>query len=291
MKPADHAVRIARAQLSLDGLSLGDAYGERFFGGMAAVLSDEAQAPVTPIAPLWRWTDDTAMALSIVEELVARGAIDAGSLATRFAARYSREPDRGYGGGAHSILSEIARGTPWEVAAGEAFDGTGSRGNGGAMRSAPIGAYFAGDLDRVVAEARASAVPTHAHADGQAGAIAVAVAAAVAVEMAAGTRPRAGAELLAAVIAATPSGPTRDGLLRATELAQHGPRAAAAILGNGSRVISSDTVPFALWSASRHLDDYRAALWRTVVAGGDMDTTAAIVGGVVALVRLEALPG
>ncbi|MEZ4362762.1 MAG: ADP-ribosylglycohydrolase family protein [Kofleriaceae bacterium] len=284
MKFSDHEARLERARLSLEGLSLGDAYGERFFHGKTAALAEEDQAPLVPAAAVWRWTDDTAMALCIVEELAARGAIDSGSLARRFATRYMLEPDRGYGGTAHEILQEIAHGRPWADAARAPFEGAGSKGNGGAMRAAPIGAYFAGDLERVVEEARASAAPTHAHPDGQAGAIAVAVAAAVAVEMAAGTRPRSGPDLLAAVVAATPPSATRDGLQRAAELSERGPRAAAQVLGCGNRVISSDTVPFALWSASRHLEDYSTALWRTIVATGDMDTNAAIVGGVVALV-------
>jgi len=42
-------------------------------------------------------------------------------------------------------------------------------------------------------------------------------------------------------------------------------------------------VPFCLWIAARHLNDYAAAAWNTVRAGGDIDTTAAIVGGLVAL--------
>jgi ADP-ribosylglycohydrolase len=42
-------------------------------------------------------------------------------------------------------------------------------------------------------------------------------------------------------------------------------------------------VPFALWCAARHLDDYVAAVKNTIVGGGDCDTNAAIVGGIVAL--------
>jgi ADP-ribosylglycohydrolase len=42
-------------------------------------------------------------------------------------------------------------------------------------------------------------------------------------------------------------------------------------------------VPFTLWSAANHLDDYAAALKQTIIAGGDCDTNAAIVGGIVAL--------
>jgi ADP-ribosylglycohydrolase len=279
----DHDLRLARARLALDGLSLGDAYGERFFGGPAAALASEDQAPLVPAAARWRWTDDTAMAASIVDELAARGDIDPTSLAARFGAAYLREPDRGYGATAHEILGQLAHGRSWRAAAAEPFDGAGSMGNGGGMRAAPVGAYFAGALDRVIAAAQASAAPTHAHPDGQAGAIAVAVAAAAAAEMAEGLRPRTSAAMFEVVLAATPPGPTRDGLARAAQLDGHGPRAAAHLLGNGRKVIASDTVPFAVWCASHHLDDYPVAVWHAVLVLGDMDTNAAIVGGIVAL--------
>lgn len=58
---------------------------------------------------------------------------------------------------------------------------------------------------------------------------------------------------------------------------------AVRVLGNGSRVISQDTVPFAIWCAARHLECYEEALWTTVAGLGDRDTTCAIVGGIVAL--------
>ncbi|MEU4744304.1 ADP-ribosylglycohydrolase family protein, partial [Actinosynnema sp. NPDC023658] len=62
----------------------------------------------------------------------------------------------------------------------------------------------------------------------------------------------------------------------------------------------ADTVPFALWCAARHPDDLEAALWATASAGGDIDTTCAVVGGVLGartappaewVARCEPLPG
>jgi len=41
-------------------------------------------------------------------------------------------------------------------------------------------------------------------------------------------------------------------------------------------------VPFSLWCAARHLDDFTEAMWTTVSGLGDRDTTCAIVGGIVA---------
>lgn len=60
-------------------------------------------------------------------------------------------------------------------------------------------------------------------------------------------------------------------------------RDAAKILGNGSRITAPDTVPFAIWCAATHLDDYEAALWARVSGLGDCDTNCAIVGGIVVM--------
>jgi ADP-ribosylglycohydrolase len=283
--PHDHDARMARARLSLAGLSVGDALGERFFGRDSVVeraIAERAEPP----AP-WSWTDDTAMALSIVETLERHGDIDPDFLARRFARRYELGPHRGYGGTAREILQDIASGKPWRDVSAAVFGGEGSRGNGAAMRVAPVGAYFADDLPRAIEAARRSALPTHAHPDAQAGAIAVATAAALAWQMRAAPD---GERLLATTIDHTPEGLTRRGLVQALELraqAVSSP-AAAKTLGSGYRVLAWDTVPFALLCASRHLESYEEAFWATVAGLGDRDTTCAMVGGVVAMVVDEA---
>jgi ADP-ribosylglycohydrolase len=275
---ADRA--LARARQSLDGLSVGDAFGEGFVARREAI----GRRQPSPAVP-WRWTDDTAMALSIVDELAVRGDIDADALAKRFADRYVAESWRGYGGTAHGILTALADGIPWRVAAQAPFGGQGSKGNGSAMRIAPLGAYFsgAGDVERLIAAARRSALPTHLHRDGEAGAVAIAVAAALAARMGAGEVARDGAALLAAAYEQTPTSLTRDGIDLAMRVPLTAPVAAAAAkLGNGSRVLCDDTVPLCIWLAARHLDDFAEAMWQTVSVLGDMDTNCAIVGGIVA---------
>ena len=93
-----------------------------------------------------------------------------------------------------------------------------------------------------------------------------------------------GDALLRETAARTPAGAVRDGIRKALELGLHGTiAAAAAVLGNASEVLAPDTVPFALWCAARHLDDYEAAIWSTVAALGDRDTTCAIVGSIVVM--------
>lgn len=280
MKPVD------RARLVLEGLSVADAFGEQLLHAGPNTRGIAVGNRSAPVGRRWMWTDDTAMAISIFEVLEATGGIDPALLAAAFARRYVEDPARGYGRGAHEVLSEIARGVPYDVAARALFGGEGSCGNGGGMRSAPIGGYFADDLGAVVDHAARSAAPTHAHADGVAGAIAVAVAAAT---VFAGERdPRA---LLDTVIARTPAGPTRTGLVRAIPLLRAEPLSVATELGNGSGVIAADTIPFSVWCAATHLADYAGALWACAEVGGDIDTTCAIVGGiVVGAVGLAGIP-
>lgn len=264
----------SRALLSLDGLSVGDAFGERFFGPDGHERALRRQWPATP----WRHTDDTQMGMAVVEVLCAHGLLDTDALARRFAERYRLDPARGYGGGAHQLLSELGAGVPWWRAAPALFQG-GSYGNGAAMRAGPIGAWFAEDLDLVVAAARDSAAVTHAHDEGKAGAIALAVGAAVAAT--------GGRQLLRVARERTPPGQTRDGIDAALALPDDTEaEAAAAALGSGQQVAAHDTVPFALWCASRHLraGGFVEALWFTIRGGGDVDTTAAMVGSIVALV-------
>jgi ADP-ribosylglycohydrolase len=174
------------------------------------------------------------------------------------------------------------------------------------MRIAPLAGYFAGDgFEKVAEQAALSAAVTHMHPEGVAGGIAAAVAGAYAWQ----NRDRRGDPvvkrgLLDTVLSRTPRGEVRRGIERAATLAFEMPaeptvrlldRGPDVIpfdvsimpvvrqLGNGSRISCQDTVPFCLWVAARHLDDYPAALVSTIRAGGDIDTNAAIVGGIVSL--------
>ncbi|MDT0346391.1 ADP-ribosylglycohydrolase family protein [Streptomyces litchfieldiae] len=274
----------AAATDSLHGLALGDAFGERWFPLMRGPAEARAQirARTTPAEPVWHWTDDTAMALGVLRALRADGEIRPERLARVFADTYRADPARGYGYGMHQLLPRLA-GDPaaWQAGAAELFGGQGSLGNGAAMRVAPLGAWFAGEPERVVAQAELSARVTHHHPEGVAGAVAVAVAAACAAGPPdPGERAPA---FLRQVARRTPPSAVRDRLYRAAELSGDVPPwRAADLLGNGQRIRADDTVPFALWSAARHLDSLVDALWTTAEGLGDVDTTCAITGGVVA---------
>lgn len=152
------------------------------------------------------------------------------------------------------------------------------------MRVAPLGAYFAGDTARIVAEARRSAQVTHAHEDAQAGAVAVALAASWGWEHRMDKLQGFQRSMLEYVHEFTPASDTRDGIAKALSLGDGASLAlAVSALGNGTMVLSSDTVPFALWCAASRMDHFEEAMWLTVEGLGDRDTTCAMVGGIVAM--------
>ena len=202
------------------------------------------------------------MAIAILEVLTQHGSVEQDALAAAFARRFEADMERGYGPMAYSI-----------------------------------GAYFADHLAEAARQAQLSAVITHAHPDGQAGAIAVVVAAASAhaSRQKGSAAGDAAVELFAHVLAHTPDGPTREGIMRAAQLGPADAAAAAVALGDGTLVRSGDTVPLSLWCAARHLDDYEAALFTALDAcrepAADRDTVCAIVGSIVVLFAgLESIP-
>ncbi|MBO7940689.1 ADP-ribosylglycohydrolase family protein [Streptomyces sp. S9] len=129
------------ARRSLEGLSLGDAFGERWFPLFRPPRQAyaEIRARRTPPEPHWYWTDDTAMALGVLRVLDGHGEI------RRTLLRLHREPDF------------------WFQLVCELFGGGGSAGKGEAMRVAPSGAWFHTCPDRVAEQTVRSTEVTHAH--------------------------------------------------------------------------------------------------------------------------------
>jgi ADP-ribosylglycohydrolase len=267
-------VSLQRALRSLRGLAIGDAAG--------CALANPGGGEPSFAPPPWRYTDDTEMAIAIVETLGARGAIDQDALAMAFAERFAQRPERGYGPVAYWILHRIGEGMPWREASTTPYSGAGSKGNGGAMRVAPLGAYFADAPDTAISEAIRSAQVTHAHPQGQAGAAAVAFAATIL-----GRDSGVGVAALGEVAERTEDPELRSAIELAARLEGAGAADAGRQLGTGKMVRALDTVPFALWAAFAHPHDYRAAI-RLAISGlagpsCDSDTICAIVGGLVAI--------
>ncbi|MFE7898720.1 ADP-ribosylglycohydrolase family protein [Streptomyces sp. NPDC057424] len=275
-------VRLDRALASLRGLSVGDALGSQYFVPVNYPMLKRREVPSAP----WQWTDDTEMAGSVVAVLAAHHRIDQDALARSFAEHH--DFDRGYGPAVNRLLRLVREGGDWRELAAALFKGQGSWGNGAAMRIAPLGAWYAGDPEQATHQAEISAYTTHQHREAVVGAMAVAAAAAYA---AAPDGPPGAGALLDGVIDLVPKSAVGAGLRRARDMLDYGdPGTVAAVLGCGRRTTAHDTVPFALWSAARSLGDYEQAFWTTAQVGGDVDTTCAIVGGVIAAGKAGAPP-
>ncbi|MGY1847416.1 ADP-ribosylglycohydrolase family protein [Blastococcus sp. SYSU DS1021] len=259
------------------GGAVGDAVGARFEGS-ARVPADELHRSLTSDG-LLRWTDDTALQVTLADHLADLGPddLDQDALALAFARTWDREPWRGYGGNPPRIFAAALAGRDWRPVARESFDGSGSLGNGGAMRAAPVGTLSGGPA-RVAEVARRSAEITHAHPVGRDGAVAIAVTVhhllaaprgappPVDEVLAACRRHLATAELEGAVAAAASAA-------RAT-----GPEQAAAMTGNG--ITAHEAVGAALCAALPRLEDPVAAVTFAVRMGGDTDTIAAMAGSI-----------
>lgn len=268
------------ALLSLEGLSLGDAFGEQLFKSHHRPLIEKQELP----PGIWPWTDDTVMAISIVEMLEEEGQIIPDALAKKFAYRYSKEPYRGYGRGAARLLRAIADGATWPELSPVLFKG-GSYGNGAAMRVAPLGAYFKDDLNRLADEANKSAMVTHYHPEGRAGAAAVALSAG----LAANGILKDSVKFFDTILQFLDESKVKEGLRIARQIPKEEMKRAARELGTGLKISAQDTVPYCLWCATHFGNDFKEALWVAVDNVGDLDTLGAIIGGIVAL-NVKQLP-
>ena len=274
---------IERARLSLQGLSVGDALGETFHGPNPEAMSTIARREI-PEGP-WRYTDDTQMALSVVNTLQTEGHIDSAKLGNAFASRFDSK--RGYGEGTAQLLQAVAAGGNAQKIAAASHGGEGSHGNGAAMRVAPLGAFFADDIERVIQEAQASAIPTHTHCEAIAGTIAVAVATALATKVGNGLM-MSPTDFLKHVLLRTPESVTRNRINQVYQIDGNiDPHSVAEKVGSGQNLSTQDTIPFALWCAAHNLHSYENAFWATVSGLGDRDTTCAIVGGIVVMSDLK----
>src|SRR5258707_5111014 len=250
MAGSQKLARMWRALISLEGLTMGDAFGRNFFSFSPTDYHNYFETRMLPEtrAGSWNYTDDTLMALSLIEILRRFHTIDQDQLIASFATHY--DPGRAYGAGMNALLRTLrandgashlnapdenpdlerdtdtllsaeeerdtdaldttneerdtdtllsakeerdtnalrntstesttgalrgAGAAPWRELVAAQFSGQGSFGNGAAMRVAPLGAYFASDLRRVVAQARLSATVTHTHPEAVAGEMPVAV--------------------------------------------------------------------------------------------------------------------
>jgi ADP-ribosylglycohydrolase len=148
------------------GGAVGDALGAGYEFGPAVDPATVTMRPGTLTAqPAGHWTDDTAMAIAILETAATLGTLSTDEATTRvgerFVAWYRSSPSD-IGVHTRSVLARAARGQSITEAANEvqALNPT-SAGNGSLMRTGPVALAHLGERDELVSAARAMSSLTH----------------------------------------------------------------------------------------------------------------------------------
>lgn len=267
------------ASKSLTGISIGDAFGESFFGEKSFVKSQIQQRIIPEGNP--DFTDDTIMAIAVFRSLENFGEIDQDFLAGEFTENYYLDINRGYGPSMHGYFRDIKSGDYWKEVSYAKFEGQGSMGNGRAMRAAVIGAYFYNDLARLKDNAERSCEVTHANRETIEGTKAIALAAAFAVREKMGLEILDQQDFIRNIQNELSDSDLKSKLNKCLYLDENpSMELLVKTLGNGTGMTAQDTMPLVIWMLSRYRHDLEECLWNTVSALGDRDTTCAMAGGV-----------
>ena len=213
-----------------------------------------------------QYSDDTQMSLMVAESLIDNHGFNPDDLAARYVDWIVSGAARGYGKTTMLAITNLVNGKHWSES-GIA----GSYGNGTAMRAAPFGVYFRNDLSALVSICKMDSSITHASEEAEGGSIAIGLAAAYAVN-----GDTSG--LLEDLWQILPASKIRsiiyslDSLIESPYIT---PEQALRVIGTKADV--RQTVPAALYCFLK-FDNYHDAVLAAIKAGGDTDTTAAIVG-------------
>lgn len=213
-----------------------------------------------------QYSDDTQMSLMVAESLIENKGFNPEDLAARYVDWMVSGRARGYGKTTLLAVQNLLNGKHWSESGVP-----GSYGNGTAMRAAPFGIYFRDDLKELIKVCKVDSAITHASEEAEAGSIAIALAAAYAVN-------NDTDKLLHRIWEVLPASKVKNSIFSLSSLVESPyilPPQALRVIGTKGNV--KETVPAALYCFLR-FDNYEDAVIASIRAGGDTDTTAAIVG-------------
>ncbi|MBF0527710.1 MAG: ADP-ribosylglycohydrolase family protein [Deltaproteobacteria bacterium] len=262
------------------GTALGDALGLPMEG-----LSRRRQSAMFPDLTRFHFFFGRGMISDDTEHagLVAEAVAVSGGRRELFAAHLAR--------GLRWWLLSLPAGVGWAtlrsilklwVGFGYNRSGVYSAGNGPAMRSPLLGVLYGADRSRLIDLVRISTRLTHSDPKAEQGALAVAWAAYLAGQHR--EEPRDFLDTIPTILG--PNADELSGLLgKAADSAASGQSTAdfAADLGleRGVTGYMFHTVPVVIQAWLRHPGDFRTAIASIIRCGGDADTTAAILGGII----------
>ena len=288
--PANPELIRDRFRATLLGCAIGDALGFPFEGQPPEVVQrvpeiaeDFHPRPRGKYAK-GQYTDDTQMTLALAASIAEEGRVDGRAVANRLAALWRDGIILEAGETTSEAMGRILKGAPWMSAGAE----VGLAGNGAATRAAPIGLWNCDDFGKIARDAEVQGVITHKDPRSLAGSAAFAAAVALALEEGE-PQPRRFLQIVAEC--ANPFSNEFAAIIADLgRLLKWEPRSAIstiALLGlrpdeqpdwPGISPYVVPTVVMAIYAFLREPGDFRAALQLALRAGGDVDTTGAMVG-------------
>jgi ADP-ribosylglycohydrolase len=276
-----------QARAIIYGLALGDALGwpiEFLKMDKIGIIYGQSgiKEPPHPAA----YTDETQMSMVIAESLIEAGEADIDSLmevVTHRLIEWSNSPknDRAPGHTVTEAIRTLEAGVPWRESGP-----THAKGNGCAVRVAPIGYLYQNNPKRLIEVAQATGLATHAHPTAQAAACAAAYLIKLALD---GLPPQAYVERVLAEVGGLSS--EFGAALRQVDNVVQWTDEFAALETLGSGWNAEEAVAMAIYCAIRYEDDYVGAVRRAVNIPGDSDSVGSLTGGLVAArTGLSAIP-
>jgi poly(ADP-ribose) glycohydrolase ARH3 len=255
------------------GTAVGDCVGRPYEGRRAT--EEQIEGLMGGVPPPLIYTDDTAMTIALAESLLECDGFEGAHMSMRFATQYRESPHRGYGSGITRIFEQVLSGVDWEEASRSQFGGSGSFGNGSAMRVAPVALWAHPDIEETARLAAETSRVTHTHPIGVDGAVVQAVAAHHALILEPGAQPDVDA--LLTDLNRWVHTPEFGDALRALPGLVEEPddERAISLLGNG--IAADRSVVTALYCYLTG-DTFTDVIRRCLRVGGDTDTIAAMAG-------------
>ena len=247
-------------------------------------------------SPFGQYTDDSQLARELMVSYAAVRRFDPADYAARIQSIFEWDRIVGRGMATDNAARRLIAGVPWE----EAGTPAPHAGNGTAMRAGPVGLLFGDDPEQLIRVACDQGRITHK--DPRCSAGSVAIAGAVALAGRPGNFDVQGFVSQLSEWVRRFHEPFAEHVLQLPQWLALPPEEAAPIISrSGSpdfsdewRWISPFVIPSVLWSLYSFLrtpEDYWETVCAAIVAGGDVDTTAAMAGAISgAHLGIERLP-
>lgn len=212
-----------------------------------------------------QFSDDTQMSCLVAESLIENHGFNPDHLSQSYLKWIESGEARGYGRTTLLALNNIKNGVHWSESGIE-----GSYGNGTAMRAAPFGVFFRNDKYSLINIVTIDSAITHRSNEAEAGALAIALAAYYIVNGDENNLPHKIADQL-------PASQVKDKIKNLETMLKSQAKPADILKIIGTKADVRQTAPAVLYCYLK-FKNYQDAVEAAIRAGGDTDTTAAIVG-------------